>query len=241
MRIDEIHRVIRIPQSAGTAAQSDALSRYARTEPGGVSGYRKGQFCCREIHAPGKKVAMTWICSQTNSALENLVPTLVGGLLAVAGGFIATAWAGYQKKNALQRAIASEIRAIIALLRPAGENTRRRIVEMKTDPQKVGYPIVDFRNTYSTVFSGNAENLGLLNAELAGEIVAFYYKFQGFIEALGILSQRKVPIIQDETWRADVIARNERTITDCDEVIKSGADLVNQLEKVAQSSGNFPS
>lgn len=166
------------------------------------------------------------IACETESGLRQILPTLVGGLLAILGGFVAKAWQDDRQKRALRCAIASEIRAIMNLLRPAREGTLRAVARMKADPKAAKYPIVDFRNTYSTVFSGNAPNIGLLRSDLAGEIVAFYYQFQGLIEELAILEKR---VAADDPV-AIVISRNERIIQSCDAVIATGADLVNCLD-----------
>jgi hypothetical protein len=196
-----------------------------------ISFYRCLGFRSQSPADLGKNPALPLADAQ--SSWGQLLPTLIGGILAICGGFLATAWEDYQKRRALRFALAAEIRAIVDLLRPARDGTKRAVKQMKETPHAARYPTVDFRNTYSTVFSGNAQNIGLLDAVLAGEIVAYYYRFQGLIEALTILEKRKPSpnVAQDEKDRDAVISKNEQIIVMCDEIINIGADLIDRLDQ----------
>jgi len=94
---------------------------------------------------------------------------------------------------------------------------------------------VSFRSTYSTVFSGAASKIGILDASLLNAIVTYYYKVQTLVEYGDVLSTNLTDIHdrgaqKDPKEIQEQVETLEEMITLVAEVRETAVELVNKLD-----------
>jgi lauroyl/myristoyl acyltransferase len=168
--------------------------------------------------------------------IDALIPTIVGGILAIAGGFLAKVYSDLREKKNLQVALAAEIRSFLNVLERENltqflRDTLARIEKEKRLPL---FP-VSFRTTYSTVFSGAASKMGYLDACLLNEVVSYYYKVQMLVEFGDVFSANLTDICnrhaeEDPEEIREQVETLEEMIKITAEVRESAIQLVNKLD-----------
>jgi hypothetical protein len=170
--------------------------------------------------------------------MNALIPTVVGGVLATAGGFLAKMLQDRKDRQSLVYGLVAEIRAFLTTLereklRELFDETYERI---KREGRLPLFPAV-FRTAYNTVFSGSAARLGQLPPCLVTDIVDYYYSVQTLVELAEIFSAN----LQDIATRnaqadADEVSEQLETLSEIRTLVTSvretAINLVNRLEKV---------
>jgi len=167
--------------------------------------------------------------------ISTLISTVIGGILATAGGFLAKFYNDFRETKNLKRALAAEIRSFLDVLNRENQaqfldDTLARIKQENRLPSFS----VSFRSTYSTVFSGAASKIGYLDACLLDAVVDHYYKVQMLVESGDIFSANLTDIcsrgVQDDPDEIkEQVEMLEEMIRTTAEVRESAIQLVNRL------------
>jgi hypothetical protein len=169
--------------------------------------------------------------------MNALIPTVVGGVLAIAGGFAAKFWQDHADRKSLRCALAAEIRAFLYTLereklRELFKDTYDRISRENRLPR---FPVA-VRTVYNSVFSGAAGKLGQLDASLVGDLVEYYYTVQTVVELMEIFSANLQDICdRGAETDSEEIREQLELLADIikltDEAREKAVDLVNRLER----------
>ncbi len=125
---------------------------------------------------------MTWEESAI-SAIPLILAAVIGGALAIVGGFFGHVWQTRKERKSVAGAFAGEIRAILGIIRKRRymEGIEALIAAMKAD--NVPRPFhLDVRQFYFTVFEANAGKLGLLPSNCASDVATFYVITKSLLE-----------------------------------------------------------
>jgi hypothetical protein len=170
--------------------------------------------------------------------MDPLIPTIVGAILALAGGFLSKFVEGRKDRKSLRCALAAEIRAFLSTLEREKlgglfDETYVRIQEENRSPL---FPAV-FRTAYNTVFSSSAGNLGKLEPCLVTDLVDYYYSVQTLVELTEIFSANLQEIHERKADRdADEIKEQLEMLADIRklavQVRETAINLANRLENV---------
>ena len=165
-----------------------------------------------------------------------MIPTIVGGILATAGGFGAKFYNDFRERKSLRTALSAEVRSFLGMLdrekiEELFRKTLRKIGEMNRLPL---FP-VSFRGTYSTVFCGSASKLGFLDPCLLNKLVDYYYQIQTLLELSEIFSKNLDDIsardVQNDPKEIEEQTELLREMLTClTEVRKVAIELVDQLD-----------
>jgi hypothetical protein len=165
-----------------------------------------------------------------------LLPTIVGGILAIAGGFLAKFYQDFRERKSLQAALAAEIRSFLEVLdRENMAQFLREQLERIKQENRLPFIPVSFRSTYNTVFSGAASKIGYLDAGLLNAIVSYYYKVQVLVEYGDVLSANLMDIHnrhaqKDPKEIQEQVTMLEEMITVVAEIRENAVQLVNKLD-----------
>jgi hypothetical protein len=168
--------------------------------------------------------------------INTLIPTIVGGILAIAGGFLAKFYSDLRERKSLKAALAAEIRSFLNMLdrEKLAELFRDTLARIKQENRLPLFP-VSFRTTYSTVFSGSASKIGCLDACLLNALISYYYEVQTLVELGEIFSANLTDICsRDAQNDPEEIQEQVETLEDLikitSEVRESAIQLVNKLD-----------
>lgn len=125
-----------------------------------------------------------------------IIATLVGGFLAILGGFSAKLYSDYQERRSLLSAHAGEIRALLDLVavRAYLDVLRGHIENMRTNPGSFSFFSVRLSGReYNQVFTATAARLGMLPPPLPERLVKFHYTVQAILDDLDLISEASDP------------------------------------------------
>ncbi|HET6846480.1 MAG TPA: hypothetical protein VFH29_06565 [Anaerolineales bacterium] len=155
-----------------------------------------------------------------NPAYLQPIAVIVGGLIAIAGGFLSSRMLERQRLRQEERNLAlafkGEISAILELIKERNYVGRfAQVVEqIETSGQAFFMPF-RVRQKYERVYEANVARIGLLRRPLPEEIPVFYTRFASILEDLtslgdGTYAHLELPIVV-RIYR-DTIAATERLI-----------------------------
>ncbi len=112
-----------------------------------------------------------------------LISTSVGGVLAIAGGFLANYSQARNERKNVAGALAGEISALLEIIRKRQylEAIDKYINAMETDQRARNFRLAA-RHSYFTVFEANADKLGVLPNCCASEVAKFYVIVKSLME-----------------------------------------------------------
>ena len=123
----------------------------------------------------------------TDQAVTQLIAVVVGGFLAIAGGFFTTTLLERQKQNYEARNLAfafrGEITALIELIKE--RNYLRRFDEVAEQIEQTGKPFympIRIRFKYDRVYEANVGRLGILKPPLPESIPLYYTRLTSVLE-----------------------------------------------------------
>jgi len=119
---------------------------------------------------------------------EGLIGAIIGGLLAIGGGWAQAAYYRSKRIEALKAALAHEIATISSLARINQYAALLRaqadlIVGGDEDALKRPFMVMATHN-YFAVFDANAGDLGELETSLAGKVIAIYQAAKSWLDSL---------------------------------------------------------
>jgi hypothetical protein len=128
--------------------------------------------------------------------LNSLPGAVIAILVALIGGFGAKRYADYREAKGIKAALAAELRALLDIVdnRKYFESIGKYIESIKGfDGNAVLHEPMSAKvdKNYQMVFAGVVDRIGLLQADLAAEVVAVHYYIQAFLEDLKISSTAK--------------------------------------------------
>ncbi|HMJ67036.1 MAG TPA: hypothetical protein VK615_16960 [Candidatus Binatia bacterium] len=158
--------------------------------------------------------------------MDSLLSVIVGGALALAGGFLTKLWECRREQRALAFALAGEIGAIIdvAERRKYLPHIRETIakVEAGEKPRRVR---IRAEQNYFVVYEANAEKVGLLPRQIARDVARFYTLMKAILED-----------VTDKQWEpstSEDALRHLHSLAElADTMLKLGNQVVVQLERI---------
>lgn len=115
--------------------------------------------------------------------LLNIVSVIVGGVLAIAGGIAAQMYQHHKTAQAIKCALLAEIAATLEILEARGYIPFIESLIAKPEAANQLFPVVVATSDHSfLVYQTNADKLGYLRPDLAGEIARFYALIFSVIE-----------------------------------------------------------
>jgi hypothetical protein len=118
---------------------------------------------------------------------STIISVIVGGIIAIGGGFIQRFYERRHEKRSLRAALRAEIQTILDIV------GRRDYIEGLSKfidaIERGSTNLLQIRvgRDYDTVFKTNCGNLGLLPSETAGKTVRFYYLVSSIAQDLDLL------------------------------------------------------
>jgi hypothetical protein len=158
--------------------------------------------------------------------MSNLIGVFLGGLLAIVGGSIIK-WLEYSvERRSLRAAIKAEIAGLMNLIhrRGHGETFRRAITSWRADEEFEFY-IFTLEEDFTPVYRANIGKVGLLGADVAGDVVKFYDTI------ISVRAELRAQI-NGETRRMSSLARAdhlEMVLAVWTEAMELGADLTKRM------------
>jgi hypothetical protein len=168
---------------------------------------------------------------------DNLLPTIVGGALAIAGGIAGTVLAPLLAVRTERRAVAAALAGEIGALIDIAE--RRKYVAAFEAAiaanHSTGSPVgvsVSARRNYFAVFDALVSKLGLLPPDVARDTAGFYVSAKSLLEDSddlreGLATPQEIPLRMQQTLELLVAT------------LALGHRLVGRLAAVAADSGLF--
>ena len=169
----------------------------------------------------------------TSQTIMQLVAVVVGGLIAITGGFLSTTVLERrrlrQESRNLAFAFRGEITAILELIRERNYLERfQQVIEQIEQSGESFYMPFHIRFKYDLVYSSNVSKIGLLKEPLHEQIPLFYTRLTSILEEMvnlgeGVYSQLEQEIllrIYRDTRRAIQL-----TVTQGEEILASITDL----------------
>jgi hypothetical protein len=145
------------------------------------------------------------------SAGHDLTAVIVGGVLAISGGFLSNLWLEWRHNRQLRRNLAlafqGEITAIQEMVRKRGyieglKNTIRGI-------ENAGKPIPFFfraRRKYFSVYEAHVGSIGILSPPLSNLVARFYTQANGILEDMELLGEMDISAV-DPKFLAELYKR----------------------------------
>ncbi len=158
---------------------------------------------------------------------ETLAAVVVGGLLATGGNVLLSQWQARQRRLSLQRALRSEIRAVIEIAAVRGYET---FYNGFLERWKAGHDhdrnprIHGMKAELDPVMAANIERIGDLPPELAEDVVRFYSLVVGIRHDVVVIGAGEVESIQER------IALVEEDLRLWAEAKNLGQSLLNRLQ-----------
>ncbi|MDQ2946258.1 MAG: hypothetical protein M3Y27_10010 [Acidobacteriota bacterium] len=165
-----------------------------------------------------------------------MIPTIVGGILAISGGFAAETFSNWQKIRNLRSAHAGELRAYLSLLerRQYIKVLQGHVAYMKENPGSVSIFAVRIApgSNNNQIFSETAAQIGILPAPLPEEIVGLHYLIQSIFSDFALLVEAEADK-SGKNWVCDpeeCLRVHEDLIVLIETARRDAADLINLLE-----------
>lgn len=162
----------------------------------------------------------------------NIVPVLVGGLLA-GGGAIAAQWLTHhlndrRTRRAIAGAFAGEIGAICSIIRRRkyleGGQQLLEGIRRSQQPYRI---VVCITQEYFSIYHSNSSAIGVLPASSAMNVAKFYTQVKSLMEDVR-------PDAPEPITAEDAEARLTEQISMLSEILTIGEALVSSLQKVAK-------
>ncbi|WP_191490014.1 hypothetical protein [Pseudomonas sp. FEN] len=145
--------------------------------------------------------------------MENIAPALVAFTAAVLVGFgshlVAEDYRRFRDSKAIAAALAGELRSIMLSL-PDLYDSLTKMKGLLDNQQKISLPEMPDRP--SPIFEANAEKVGLLGVELAGEVSFIYDQIGAFRTSFQLLSKHHTTM--DPPWSSLLVGRCIQLIKD---------------------------
>jgi hypothetical protein len=112
---------------------------------------------------------------------------IIGGVLALAGGFLSQWWQKRQERKALAHALSGEISAIIEIGKHRGymEGMANVINQARLTGEPCSFRI-SIKQSYMEVYQANVDKIGLLPQSIAADVVKFYTFTKSVIEDMTV-------------------------------------------------------
>lgn len=170
------------------------------------------------------------------SVYPQIIAILVGGFLAILGGFAAKIYSDYQERRSLISAHAGEIRALLKLtgVREYLDVLQGHIDKMRNAPGSFSFFTVKLTGReYNQVFVATAARLGMLPPPLPEQLVQFHYTVQAILDDLDLIAEA------GDSSRGNWVSRDPRSCLQVHEsllaLMKEGrtmaCELIDILEK----------
>jgi len=164
---------------------------------------------------------------------STIFATVVGGTLAIGGGFLASVYERHQERKSVRAALRSEIQSILAIVE------RRDYIgglSNRIEAIRAGSPnffLVRIAKDYDVVFRNNCGKLGLLSSEIAAKTVRFYYLISSVVEDLNLLQDAGGSPGLQERYGLNTLAGNlafhEQMLQLSRETFDLGTELIQEL------------
>lgn len=124
--------------------------------------------------------------------MADLLSTIAGGVLAIAGGFAAKFAADRREENSLRSAFIGELRALKKLVdrQELMQKIDQRIERIQKE-QSPSFFRANILSTYNTVFLANAGKLGVLHQPAPERIIDVYSHMAAVVEMIAISKQAR--------------------------------------------------
>ena len=154
-----------------------------------------------------------------------LIGTILGGLLAIAGGIAVKSFDEWRVRQSLRAAFRAETISIIEMFESRGHE--QLFIDLLEHWKRVdtGQPVVlgPIAKPVDPVFSKNSDKIGLLGRNVAGELVRFYAIVDGLRDDIAIVAGPLDPRVSREG--------RIRMIEDDLRLLGEAKDLAAQLKK----------
>lgn len=167
----------------------------------------------------------------TEQAVAQIVAVVVGGFIAIAGGFVTTILVDRQRHSRESRNLAlafkGEITALLTHAKERGYRTRiAEVIRQIEATQAPFYMPMRIRFRYDRVYDSNVERIGMLTGALPELIPLFYTRLTSFMEDMIGLA--------DGTYQAldlPVLLRVYRDLDRIlDETITAGERIIQEID-----------
>ncbi|MDZ4259124.1 MAG: hypothetical protein U0974_01225 [Gemmatimonadales bacterium] len=163
---------------------------------------------------------------------DTILPTMVGGLLAIGGGFAGTAFTSNverrNRRKAVAGAIGGEIGALIEIceFRRYLEGFDALIAHGERTGEEQGFGLA-VRQNYFVVFDAHVASVGSLPPAMARDVVRFYVMAKSFLEDA-------VDAIEGSIPPGEALQRLRTTRSLLDEILGLGRVLVTRLDAISR-------
>ena len=127
-----------------------------------------------------------------------VISALIGGLIGIAGGYVAFIYQRRSERRSLTAAFAAEIYALLEIVekRDYVGAIKQEIESIKSGSRtRHSIPVTQ---TYFNVYFKDLDKIGLLKAPISSKIVLFYTNAFGLLEDFKTLEDTAVPWERDE-------------------------------------------
>jgi hypothetical protein len=162
-----------------------------------------------------------------------LLSVIVGGIIAISGGFLQRICERRQERKSLRAALRAEIQAILAIVQR--RNYIAGLTEFIRTIRAGSTRLFEIRiaKDYDIVFKNNCGKLGLLSPETAARTVRFYYFVSSVVEDLVLLQDAGESADLRTGYRLNTQAGNldfhEHMLQLSIDTVALGNDLVQEL------------
>ncbi len=166
--------------------------------------------------------------------LMNIISVIIGGILAIAGGIAAQMYQHRKTAQAIKCSLLAEIAATLEILeaRRYIPFIERLIAERKVPNQPFSVVVSTSDHSF-LVYKTNADKLGYLPPDLAGEIAKFYALIFSVIE-----DAKEPPFGQNPRERS--VAEWEQTLKLAKEAITIGKSVTGTAGVPTRTPGSVP-
>lgn len=157
--------------------------------------------------------------------MSALIGTILGGLLAIAGGIAVKSFDGWRMRQSLRAAFRAETITIVEMFESRGHERLFKDLLAHWKRVETGQPLVlgPIAKPVDPVFSKNSDKIGLLGHHVAGELVRFYAIVDGLRDDIAIVAGPLDPRLSREG--------RIRMIEDDLELLREAKDLAAELKR----------
>ncbi len=162
-----------------------------------------------------------------------LAGVVIGGVLAIAGGFVSTLWLESRRESKQRRALAlafqGEIGALLEIIEKRGyiEGLRETRAETEATGKTQGF-YFRARRGYFSVFDANVSQIGILKPPLSGLVARFYTQANSILEDMERFEEAKPADVDPKV----AIQAYDELIILFEDVVAVGRQIVKEVSRL---------
>ena len=161
-----------------------------------------------------------------------LIGVVLGGVLAMVGGFFSNLWLEYRRERKMRETLAlafqGEIEALLEIIAKRGymEGLRKAKAQTEQTGAIHGYHF-RARRKYFSVYEANVGQIGLLRPPLSRLVARFYTQANAILEDMERFEEAEPSKIKP----ADAIAAYEEVLSIAEDTVAVGCQIVSEIAR----------